>query len=63
MPPQLNPDEWAWKNVKHDRVGPAGLVDDADLQAKANAALCGLRQRPEAIRGFFGDPDLAYITA
>ena len=61
--PQLNPDEWVWKNAKHDRIGPAGLVDDADLQAKAEAAMRGLQQHPETIRGFFRDPDLAYITA
>ena len=23
--PQLNPDEWVWKNVKHDGVAPQGL--------------------------------------
>ena len=22
--PELNPDEWVWKNVKNDRVGRAG---------------------------------------
>jgi len=23
--PELNPDEWVWKNVKHDRIGKAGV--------------------------------------
>ncbi len=22
--PELNPDEWVWKNIKHDRIGRAG---------------------------------------
>jgi transposase len=22
--PELNPDEWVWKNVKHDRIGKTG---------------------------------------
>jgi transposase len=37
--PQLNPDEWVWKNVKHDRVGRIGVAGPDDLRAKAVAAL------------------------
>jgi hypothetical protein len=33
--PQLNPDEWVWKNVKHDRIGRAGVTNADDLKAKA----------------------------
>jgi transposase len=61
--PQLNPDEWVWKNVKHDRVGRAGLRDAKDLKAKALSALHRLQKLPHVIRGFFADPDLRYITA
>jgi transposase len=61
--PELNPDEWVWKNVKHDRIGPAGLDDARDLVAKARSAMHRLRRLPGVIRGFFGDPDLAYVTA
>jgi transposase len=25
--PELNPDEWVWKNVKADRIGRAGVID------------------------------------
>jgi transposase len=35
LPPyslELNPDEWVWKNVKHDRVGRAGINSQEDLQ-------------------------------
>jgi len=47
----------------HDRIGPAGLDDARDLAAKARSAMHRLQKLPEVIRGFFGDPDLAYITA
>ena len=61
--PQLNPDEWVWKNVKHDRVGRAGIRDAGDLKAKAMSALHRLQKLPHVIRGFFSDPELRYITA
>jgi transposase len=37
--PELNPDEWVWKHVKHDRIGRAGTRGPDDLKAKALAAL------------------------
>ena len=61
--PQLNPDEWVWKNIKHDRVGRAGIRDAKDLKAKALSALHRLQKLPHVIRSFFNDPDLRYITA
>jgi len=24
--PELNPDEWAWKNARHDRIGKTGVT-------------------------------------
>lgn len=59
--PQLNPDEWVWKNVKHDRVGKAGITSFDDLRHKAMAALRRLAEAPDIVRAFFRDPDLAYI--
>lgn len=61
--PELNPDEWVWKNVKADRVGRAGIEDAEDFRAKAISALHRLQKLPHLIRGFFGDRSLAYITA
>jgi len=37
--PELNPDEWVWKHVKHDRIGRAGVTAPEDLKAKALATL------------------------
>ena len=61
--PELNPDEWVWKNIKHDRIGRAGVTSPEDLKAKALAALHRLQRLPHLIQGFFRDPNLRYITA
>ncbi|MFL6221746.1 MAG: transposase [Actinomycetes bacterium] len=61
--PELNPDEWVWKQVKHDRIGRAGVTGPKDLKAKALAALHRLQKLPEVVRSFFRDPNLRYITA
>ena len=61
--PELNPDEWVWKNIKHDRIGRAGVNGLDDLKAKALAALHRLQKLPQLVRSFFRDPNLRYITA
>jgi transposase len=60
--PELNPDEWVWKNVKHDRVGRTGIDSQEDLKGKALAALRRLQKLPHIVCGFFRDPNLRYIT-
>ena len=60
--PELNPDEWVWKNIKADRVGRAGVTGADDLKAKAVSALHRLQKLPHLIRGFFADSNLRYIT-
>jgi transposase len=61
--PQLNPDEWVWKNVKHDKIARRGVTSKDDLKAKAIGALRRLQKLPHLVRGFFADPHLRYITA
>lgn len=61
--PELNPDEWVWKNVKNDRIARAGVTSKDDLKAKAIGALRRLQKMPGLVRGFFADPHLHYITA
>jgi transposase len=61
--PELNPDEWVWKNVKADRIGRIGVTSKDDLKTKATGALRRLQKLPALVRGFFRDPHLAYITA
>ena len=61
--PDLNPDEWVWSNVKAAKIGRAGITSQDDLRTKAISALRRLQKMPHIVRGFFGDPRLAYITA
>jgi transposase len=61
--PELNPDEWVWKNVKHDRIGKTGVTSKHDLKTKAIGALRRLQKLPTLVRAFFADPHLRYITA
>ncbi|MEV6259057.1 transposase [Nocardia sp. NPDC051911] len=58
--PELNPDEWVWKTIKADRVGRIGVTNKTDL---VTTALHRLQKLPDIVRGFFRDPNLAYITA
>jgi transposase len=60
--PQLNPDEWVWKNVKHDRVGRTSVTNADDFKAKIIGALRRLQKMPHVVRAFFTDPDLRYIA-
>lgn len=61
--PQLNPDEWVWKNVKHDRVGRTSARTAEDFKTNIIGALRRLQKLPHLVRAFFADPDLHYITA
>jgi transposase len=61
--PELNPDEWVNKNVKHDRIARAVPLTKDELKAVAVGALERLKKCPGIVRGFFGDPKLAYIHA
>ena len=61
--PELNPDEWVWKNVKHDRVGRTSVKNADEFKAKIIGALRRLQNMPHIVRAFFGDPELQYITA
>lgn len=59
--PDLNPDEWVWKNVKHDNLGRASVRNESELAQFAQAALTKLKELPEKVKAFFGDPALRYI--
>jgi transposase len=59
--PDLNPDEWVWKNVKHDNLGRASVKSESELANFASLALEKLKAVPEKVRAFFGDPALRYI--
>ena len=53
--PELNPDEWVGKNVKHDRICKSGLTSMQDLKSKAIGALRRIQKRPGLARAFYAD--------
>ena len=59
--PDLNPDEWVWKNVKHDNIYRVVPQWPGHLFEIASQALRALWNAPDKIRGFFADPNLTYI--
>lgn len=59
--PELNPDEWVWKSVKHDHVGKMASRSADEMRGGIMKVVEKLRSGPEIIRSFFGDPDLSYI--
>jgi transposase len=61
--PELNPDEWVWKNVKHDHVGRAAVDGIQQVKALMLSGLRSLQKTPALIRSFFRNPNLAYIAA
>ena len=61
--PQLNPDEWVWNNVKAHGVARAAPKGPEQLKAVVTARLRRLQRLPHIVRGFFSDPELAYIAA
>lgn len=61
--PQLNPDEWVWKSVKHDHVGRMAAKGRGDLAKAVKRSLERLQETPEKVRRFFDDPSLQYVTA
>lgn len=61
--PQLNPDEWVWKNAKADGVARAAPKGPEQLKSVVVGRLRRLQRLPHIVRGFFGDPELAYIAA
>jgi transposase len=60
--PELNPDEWVWKNVKHDHAGKMAARTIDEFKGGISKAVSRLLSFPGIVRGFFADPDLAYIN-
>ena len=60
--PELNPDEFVWKYVKHQKVGRQTATDTADLMAKVMRCLHSLQKLAALVRSFFRAPAVAYAT-
>jgi len=59
--PELNPDEWVWKNIKHDHVGKMAARTKDEMRKGIERAVARLQSAVEIVTGFFADPDLRYI--
>ena len=60
--PDLNPDEFVWRHVKHQKVGRQTVTDKADLTAKVMRCLRSLQKLPALVRSFFRAPTVAYAA-
>lgn len=61
--PELNPDEWVWKKIKHDRVGKLASRTIDEMSNGIQKAVSHLQSGAEVVLGLFRDPDLSYIAA
>lgn len=59
--PELNPDEWVWKDVKHDRIGRMASRSETEMRNGIQKAVARLQSAAEFVMSFFLDPDLSYI--
>ena len=59
--PELNPDEWVWKNIKHDRVGKMASRSESEMRNGISQAVERLKSKADLVKSFFLDPDLSYI--
>lgn len=60
--PELNPDEWVWKNIKHDNIGRMAVRAVEEMRNGIMEVVSRLQASAEVVKGFFLDPDLRYIT-
>jgi transposase len=59
--PELNPDEWVWKSIKHNWVGKMASRSVVEMKNGIIKAVTKLQSAADSVRGFFRDPELAYI--
>jgi transposase len=60
--PELNPDERVWRNLKAHTVAKIGIQSKDHMAFVLRAAADRLYSVPGIVRGFFNEPDLAYIS-
>lgn len=60
--PHLNPDEWVWNWLKRHKLGKACIAGPDQFRTLVDHYLRSLQKLPHLIRGFFADPNLAYIA-
>lgn len=61
--PELNPDEWVWKSIKHDWVGKMASRSVVEMRNGISKAVARLQSATDFVLGFFCDPELSYISS
>lgn len=61
--PHLNPDEWVWNWLKRHKLGRTTVSGPEQFKKMVKRFMLQLQKMPKIIKGFFQDPNLAYIGA
>lgn len=58
--PELNPDEWVWRYLKHVELGNFAPLNLTDLKVALRGAVQRIRMRPSLMRSFLEASDLSF---
>jgi len=58
--PELNPDEWLWRYLKHVELANFAPRDLAELKIALRGAVQRIRMRPSLMRSFLKASDLSF---
>ena len=60
--PHLNPDEWVWNWLKKHNLGKTQVSGPDQFRSAVSQFMRRLQKLPKILKGFFRDPNLAYIN-
>ena len=58
--PQLNPDEWVWRYLKHVELANFAPMNLGELKVALRGAVQRIRMRPRLMRSFLEASDLSF---
>ncbi len=58
--PELNPDEWLWRYLKHVELANFAPRDLAELKVALRGAVQRIRMRPKLMRSFLKASELSF---
>ena len=59
--PHLNPDEWVWNWLKKHNIGKTQILGPNHFRKYVTHFMRRLQKKVNVVKGFFSDPNLAYI--
>lgn len=60
--PELNPDEWVWRNLKSGVMGKLQHLTKQSMKMEAVSHLCRLQNQPDIVRSFFHSETTRYAA-